>query len=389
MRHVIRSLLAEPRVPNPPVRVWRDWALISVLIPAAVLEAILRPDVVWRPFAFILGVGLMFTVLWRRTHPLAVVGITFGAMTVASVAGVVTGAGEVGLYSSVFVAILPYALFRWASGRDAAAGLAIIAGAAVINSVVAALEGSTSSVILEPLIGSALFLVLPAALGALVRYEVKARVGQIDQAKLREREQLARELHDTVAHHVSAIVIQAQAGYTVAGTDPDAATDALVLIEEEASRTLAEMRVMVGALREDETPDLAPQRGVADIERLARNAGEAPSINVELSGELTDLAPSLDAAIYRLAQESITNAVRHARHATRIDVSVTADDDIVHLIVRDDGDTASTGRNPAGYGLVGMSERTSLLGGTLDAGPNADNRGWTVNAVLPKSESRT
>jgi len=388
MKDSIRSFLAQPRVPDPPARVWRDWALIGLLVPAAIVEAVLRDDVVWRPFALVVAVSLIVALLWRRTYPLVVVAATFGAMTVATVAAVITGSGEFGLYTSVFVALLPYALFRWASGRDAALGMTIIVVAAVTNSVTAALIGSTTSVILEPLIGSALFLVLPAALGALVRYETYARINEIDKAKLLEREQLARELHDSVAHHVSAIVIQAQAGRTVAETHPDAAADALVVIEEEASRTLSEMRLMVGALREDQRAELGPQRGVADIERLARNAGDVPSVDVDLSGDLENLPASVDTAIYRLAQESITNAMRHARDAKRVQVSVTGGDTDVRLTVTDDGSASSAGRSTSGYGIVGMKERATLLGGTLEAGPGP-KRGWMVAAVIPKSGSAT
>jgi len=148
------------------------------------------------------------------------------------------------------------------------------------------------------------------------------------------------------------------------------------------------MRLMVGALRDDHPADLSPQRGVADIERLALTSGDQPRVDVELTGDLDDLAPSVDAALYRLAQESITNALRHALHATRINVSVTGDDGTVRLTVRDDGDTSTTARNPSGYGLVGMTERAALLGGTLEAGPNPD-RGWIVRAVLPKTVTGT
>ena len=203
-----------------------------------------------------------------------------------------------------------------------------------------------------------------------------------------EREQLARELHDTVAHYVSAIAIQAQAGRTLAASQPDAAVEALEVIEQAASRTLTEMRNMVRVLREGEEPDLAPQRSVDDIERLAHSTGDRPRVDVELSGDLDDLRPSVEAAIYRIAQESITNAVRHARHATRINVSVTGDDDYVHVTVRDDGDASSTGRNSSGFGLAGMTERATLLGGTLEAGPGSD-KGWMVNAVLPRAGSIT
>ena len=107
---------------------------------------------------------------------------------------------------------------------------------------------------------------------------------------------------------------------------------------------------------------------------------------MELSGDLDDLRPLVEAAIYRLAQESITNAVRHARHATRIDVRVAGDGDCVRLTVRDDGAAGSTAPSSSGYGLVGMTERATLLGGTLEAGPDSAS-GWTVNAVLPRAGS--
>jgi signal transduction histidine kinase len=230
----------------------------------------------------------------------------------------------------------------------------------------------------------AVVLLFPAALGASVRYQMSSRLREIDQVKLRERQQLARELHDTVAHHVSAIAIQAQAGRTVAAGRPDAAVRALEVIEEAASRTLAEMRTMVGVLRDGDEPDRAPQRSVADIERLARDAAHGPRVDVELTGELETLRPSVGAAMYRLAQEAITNATQHARHATRIDVHVAGEDDCVRLTVRDDGDASAADRSGSGYGLVGMAERAALLGGTLEAGPGPD-RGWTVNAVVPRA----
>jgi signal transduction histidine kinase len=232
------------------------------------------------------------------------------------------------------------------------------------------------------------FALFPAVLGAAVRYQATSRLRELDQVKLREREQLARELHDTVAHHVSGIAVRAQAGRLVAASDPDAAVDALEVIEAEASRTLAELRGMVGVLREHEEPDLAPQRGLADIERLAYRVGDRPKVEVQLSGDLDQLGPAVETAIYRIAQESITNAVRHARNATRISVCVAGEDDHVRLTVSDDGDASSTGRGSVGYGLVGMTERATLLGGTLEAGPSPDS-GWTVNATLPRVASAT
>jgi signal transduction histidine kinase len=373
----VRQLWAEPRVPNPPRRVWRDWMLVGFLAPTALLEAIFRVDLGWRPVALVLGVAPVFALLWRRTHPLVVVAVVFGAHAASEVVTVFGAHHSAMLHSTAWLILLPYSLFRWGSGRECAIGLAIMLAGHLPN-------GSGAVETVGEAVAATVFLLFPAALGAAMRYRTTARVRETDQVKLREREQLARELHDTVAHHVSAIIVQAQAGRTVAATDPDAPMNALEVIEAEASRTLAEMRIMVGALREGEDPDLAPQRSVADVKLLARNTGESPHVNVRLSGGLDDLRPSLGAAIYRLAQESITNAVRHARHATRIDVLIAGDDSCIRLTVRDDGDPSPFGPNwSAGYGLVGMAERTKLLGGTIEAGPRPD-RGWTITAVLPR-----
>ena len=354
--------------------------LVAVLVPSAVLEVIFREELVWRPLALVLGVALVFPLLWRRTNPLLMVAAAFGVLAAVHIA-MLLGAESVELYTTGLVILLPYSLFRWGSGREAVIGLAII-----LVTVVTA--GFAEGTIVDVMIASAFVLFFPATLGVSLRNAASSQLRDIDHVKLREREQLARELHDTVAHHVSAIAIQAQAGRTLAASQPDAAVDALEVIEEAASRTLTEMRNMVGVLREGEEPDLAPQRSVADIERLAHSTADWPNVDVELSGDLDDLRPSVEAAIYRIAQESITNAVRHARHPTRLKVYVTGDDDCVRLTVRDDGDASSTGGNSSGYGLVGMTERAMLLGGTLEAGPSPD-KGWTVDAVVPKGGSAT
>jgi signal transduction histidine kinase len=225
-----------------------------------------------------------------------------------------------------------------------------------------------------------------AALGAAFRYRARARLRELERVKLLERERLARDLHDTVAHHVSAMAIRAQAGLATMDSAPGAAADALRVIEAEASRTLAEMRTMVRSLRRVADDD-APGPGVRDLEGLAGRFRAGPSVHIELADDVDDLSPDVGLAIYRLAQESITNARRHARHATRIAVRVFLDDRSVHLRVSDDGDGGPVHPNgPPGYGLIGMRERADRLGGTCEAGPNPD-RGWTVAAVLPRAGS--
>jgi signal transduction histidine kinase len=156
------------------------------------------------------------------------------------------------------------------------------------------------------------------------------------------------------------------------------------VIEAEASRTLAEMRAMVRVLRSQEPVDYAPQPGVADLQRLAGASPAGPRVEVKLSGELRDLPAAVDSAVFRIAQEAVTNALRHARNATKVDVLVDGDPSSIRLTVRDDGDRApgapAVGR---GFGITGMVERATLLGGTCSAGPRPA-RGWVVEAAMPR-----
>ena len=385
LRDVVRSLWDEPPAPDPPARVWRDWALVAGLVPVAMLEFALAQNLVWPAVSLVVALGLLPTLLWRRTHPLAVVVVAFGTFGVVDVVSLLLGVEWEGLSTNVYVLLLIYSLFRWASGRHAVFAMAVVS-VPLLLSIFDTVDPATEQIPASNVVLGALVLLAAAAVGASVRYQDTARARGMDEGKLLEREQLARELHDTVAHHVSAIAVRAQAGRVVGPSDPAAALDALAVIEEEASRTLTEMRAMVGALRHGEEPDLAPQRGVADLPRLTSDPGDRPHVKVELSGDLDGLRPSVDAALYRLAQESITNALRHARHATRVLVTVRAEDDCVRLDVDDDGDPASFDpRSASGFGLIGMAERAKLLGGTLEAGPDPQ-RGWTVRAVLPRGQ---
>jgi signal transduction histidine kinase len=372
-----RSLWAEPRVPNAPKQLWWDWVLVAVLVPLAAIETVVAEDLVWRPLYLILIVAVAPLLLWRRTHPLAMLALAFGSVAAVDVAAIVMDVEWEGPSAAVILLLFPYAVFRWGSGREAAIGVGIVLALVAL--------GPANGATVGEVVGGALILLFTAALGAAFRYRSSARLHGRDQAKLREREQLARELHDTVAHHVSAIAIQAQAGRTVAESRPEAVLDALVVVEKEASRALTEMRTIVGALRQGEKSDLTPQPGVTDIEQLARNTGNAPHVDVTLTGDLDELAPSVAAAAYRLVQESVTNALRHARHATLVHVVVTGDDDCVRLTVWDDGDAHPGDADASsGFGLLGMAERARLLGGAFEAGPNRDG-GWTVHAELPKS----
>ncbi|MFJ4769358.1 sensor histidine kinase [Streptomyces uncialis] len=374
--HALRSLWAEPRPTNAPDRRPRDRALVAVLICWSLLEAVLRQDLAPRPLLLLAVLAVLGPLLWRRTHPLVAVAVSFGTLTIVDLVRILTGSQGALLNSISAALILAYALFRWGSGREAASGLGVILLWLAVTNV-----ADTTS--LADSVASYGFFLFAAALGAAIRYRTKILVRDIDQAKAREREQLARELHDTVAHHVSGIAIQAQAGRAIAASHPERAIEALAIIEDAATRTLTELRAIVGVLRDAQGTEFAPQPGVAEVEQLATDGRTRPRVGVTLFGEFDDISPAVGAAIYRLAQESITNARRHARHATQVTVAVTGDADQVRLTIDDDGSAAGD-RAPAGYGLVGMRERASLLGGTFHAGP-ADERGWRVEAVLPRT----
>jgi len=377
MRDLLRPVWDEPHPPYPPSRTWRDWALVGVLVPSTVLEGALRHDLPWRAGAVLLGVGLVPTLLWRRTRPLLMVAIAF---TTAGLAPLLTDGHPAQLGTMVYLLLLPYSLVRWGSGRAAMLGTTLI----FVKAGLWLLFGYTN---LGDAIGELAVLFSALALGAALRYRARARTRELDQVKLLERERLARDLHDTVAHHVSAIAVRAQAGLATSASRPDAAVEALRVIEAEASRALAEMRAIVRTLRRDQPPELAPSPGITDLGQLAGRSRTGPSVDVEILGDIDDLPPSVETAIYRLAQESVTNARRHARHATRIEVRVAIDDTSVRLRVSDDGDTSLVRQGAtSGYGLIGMIERAGLLGGTCEAGPSPD-RGWTVTAVLPRTGS--
>ncbi|ANJ26137.1 sensor histidine kinase [Agromyces aureus] len=386
MTSPLRSLWSAPAaVPPPPRRVWRDWVLVGVLVPLVVVEAALRSEVPWRWAWAVALVLLVPTLLWRRSRPFTMLAVAFGAGTAF---GLVTG-GDPQLYTTAYFLLLVYAVMRWGSGRAMLGGGALALGGWAIGLV-------TGAPTVGDAIGSAAVVVTTWSLGLAFRWRAGARARELDRMRLLEREQLARDLHDTVAHHVSAIAIQAQAGLAVATTQPDAAAGVLRTIEAEASRTLDEMRAMVRVLRRDggavpagvDAAERTPAPSAGDVRRLAASAAGPGELDVDVTvdGDHESLPPAVGAAVFRLAQESVTNARRHARDATRVDVAVQVDGSGVRLEVRDDGRPAASAR--PGYGITGMVERATLLGGTCAAGPAAgtdDAGGWRVSAVLPRA----
>jgi signal transduction histidine kinase len=373
MRALLLSLWREPRPPDAPSSLRRDWLLVGVLVVAVALEGLFRPDLPFRWVQVAVVAALAVLLPWRRVRPLLVLVVTFAA---AGALTALTGDDE-GPYSAVFALVVVYAVIRWGSGREAIAGLAVVLASATFSMVL-------SSSPVADVVGGSVVLLAAIALGAAFRYRARAGAREVEQVRLLERERLARDLHDTVAHHVSAIAVRAQAGLATSVARPGSAEDALRLIEAEASSTLAEMRSMVRVLRRDGPAELAPAARIADLRGLAQRDDGGPDVDVRIDGDVDAVPPAVAAAVYRIAQEAVTNARRHARRATRIDVRVTADDASVCLRVGDDGEGTAAPSAEPGFGLRGMAERAHLLGGAFDAGPGPGG-GWTVAASLPRT----
>ncbi len=262
--------------------------------------------------------------------------MVFGSLLLGDAATLLGTGQPIELYTTVYVLLLPYALFRWRSGAEAVTGVTIVV---VAHALLTAITGNFGDLAAGPLL-----LLLPAALGAAMRYRASSRLCEADEIKLREREQLARELHEP-----SPITSRpSPSAPRPAARLPRRAPAPPWTLWRSSKRPPRARSPTCGGWserRDGEDADLAPQRGV-DIERLFHAAADGPRVDVQLAGDLDDLRPLIDAAIYRIAQESVTDAVRHARRATGIDVRVTGDRDSVRVTVSDDGDGGASAARP-------------------------------------------
>lgn len=202
-----------------------------------------------------------------------------------------------------------------------------------------------------------------------------------------ERARIARELHDVVAHSVSVIVVQAAAAQRVLDADPALAREALGSIETSGRSALGEMRRMLGVLRADDRREdaLSPQPGIGQVERLVaqmREAGLATELSVE--GWPRSLERGVDLTAYRIVQEALTNTLKHAGASATARVTLRYLPEELQIDVHDNGRGAAAGLkgSGAGQGLIGMRERATLYGGTLEVGPVISG-GWRVVARLP------
>ncbi|MEV4513256.1 histidine kinase [Dactylosporangium sp. NPDC049525] len=221
--------------------------------------------------------------------------------------------------------------------------------------------------------------------GGALRLLDARRLAAVAAVRRDERLTIARELHDVVAHHVTGIVVQAQAAQLVARKDPAKAGESFAGIEAAGAEALAAVRRVVGLLRDEESADPGAWGVAAGPERIAdlvsRFERVGPAVHLQLPPHEDQWPAEVTGAVHRVVQESLTNVARHATHASNVTVALSEVDRTVTFRVADDGAGGPPGVH-SGYGIVGMRERVEALGGTLSAGPRPGG-GWQVDGTLP------
>lgn len=211
----------------------------------------------------------------------------------------------------------------------------------------------------------------------------KRQSAESARAVSEERNRISRELHDIVAHHVSMMVVQAEAAPLLLTRDPKSAADAMASISQTGREALKEMRRMMALMRDGQESPLSPQPSLSAVAELidgVRSSGL--DVSFDLTGEVRTLSPGAELAAYRVLQEALTNVVKHARGA-RADVSLDYGSEVLRIDVRNDARPESAQLDlPGGNGLAVMRERIALLGGDLKVGPDVGGF-WEVRALIP------
>lgn len=356
------------------------------------------------PLLLISSVFQCLPLIWRRTAPLPVYCVVLASCTVQWAAGAASG-------GNVSVMICLYTLARYWPLRR----LPVAVGACVPCLLVLTFrvrQNQSQDLWTELLslffLGTALAASVALGLVARERHAQMAalaeraahaefeREQQARMAVLAERAGFSREMHDIVGHSLAVIIGLADGGVRQVEANPERGRQVFELIGETGRQALADLRRTLGALRErplDEdvadisTEALTPQPGVADVsELIERTRSAGPRVSYRTTGEFTALPRSLQLAVYRIVQESLTNSLKHAGSDTSVRVAIEAGEESLRVSVSDAGSptrrTASAAPGFPGQGLTGVRERAALAGGHAEAGPN-NAGGWAVTARFP------
>lgn len=403
--------MTSPEAGVHPVRWWTTERLAADTVAAGLLALVVVPSTMIAvgslPGGLVLGILACGPLVWRRTRP-DLAGLLLLVPHLIQLALV-----DAPLPGNITVPIMVFSLASWAGPRTRPWWLA----GAVLSAALAAVDWTgvltndrvDAAAVTFFLLAS--FVAASWSLGALARsvrdsrqtaWERSAAIAQQrEQATLltasEERQQIAREMHDVVAHSLAVIVVQADGGTYAASLDGDPAArlataeKALRTIRETAQEALSETRRLVGVLRSDSGDGRAPSAGLGDVFDLVTGLSDAGRyVQMQVTGDprlRATLGPGLELAAYRIIQEALTNTVKHAGPAARTVVTIDHAPDALTVAVRDDGQGAST-TDGQGHGLVGMRERVAAFGGTLSAG-NHPHGGFAVVARFPTHPGRT
>jgi len=389
-----------PPAPSP-LRRWgarHPWVVDGVVAGAVALTGL--PTAIHHPtqsrWTWLLSIALALPLVWRRRAP----AVVFGIVAVIGLQQWLIGF-PIPADAAVLVALYTVAAYRPRRWALAAAGVVEIGVVLVAVRFLPAGDVWGSLVFLSGLAVAAFFTGTSvrnrrAYLGSLVDRATALERERDQQARLAataERARIARELHDIVAHSLTVVVTMSEAAAVTAEADPAAARTAMTHVAATGRSALGEMRRLLGVLRADEA---APDDAAADVagtrepapglDRLddlvagARSAGLP--VRLTVIGPARPLPSTLDVTAYRVVQESLTNALKHAADPTGVHVRLRWTEEDLLIDVTDDGRRGTIRPEASGHGLTGMRERLSLFGGVVSSGPGAAG-GWTVQAVLP------
>ncbi|WP_173924222.1 sensor histidine kinase [Agromyces sp. Marseille-P2726] len=349
--------------------------------------------------AVALGAGLGLA-LFRRTHPWLVLGLAWLACIVSAPTGSI---------DTLAILFSLYALAVYSSSRAAWIGYGVsVAVGAAASFLSVRLR---SAVVVEPFdfdatgssVTFAVFMLIATLIGVTVgnrrRYLdaliarahdlARERDQQAELAAAMERARIAREMHDIVSHGLTVMITLAEGSAATATSDPERAADAMRNVADAGRDALGEMRRMLGVLTApgDAAAERSPQPDVAAIPALVDGFRDA-GLPVRLSTTGPPITePTLQLAVYRVVQEGLTNALRHAAGAQHVDVRIEHVDEVVTIVIEDDAVHPATRMTGAGRGLAGLRERVALYGGTLEAGPRPAG-GWRLAAALKGTPDR-
>jgi signal transduction histidine kinase len=372
---------------------WGDWLLAAVLLALSEFDLWVKTlpgdqhVTSGRAAASVLFVLVTVPLAWRRRAPVAVL-FTVIAAAVGAAFAIRPSQGPVTSFIALIMAF--YSVAANCTERRALAGGGI--GLAVAAVLIITGEPGT----LSP--GSLAIFALAWLVGWYLRHRrgqfsgLRARAARAEHereeqaraAVTQERGRIARELHDIVAHSVSVMVIQAQAGQRLIGDAAQART-AFRAIEASGREALVELRRLLAILRTaDDQLAVGPQPGLGSLDSLIDQVREAGlPVEVRIEGQQVPLPPGVDLSAYRIIQEALTNTIKHAGPA-KAEVVLRYDTSALQLEVTDTGTVATPGSG-TGHGLIGMRERITLLGGELVTGTR-DEGGYRVRARLPLTE---